>query len=174
MTWALVSVRGLRVASVGADRLEALYGLTPQMAAAWERNLANPKRQAKARAAMQENIGSYASRVKLGKRYASLLKKVKPSPSRDTGPFVKAMELAKAEGRLDEFLTGRFIPEGWWEPMRPIEVSVLGDDVFLEDGNHRLYAARKAGGRQVLLKVIPRDEHIGMHYFDAETVIVPL
>jgi hypothetical protein len=123
---------------------------------------------------MQENITEYQGRKAAGKAYAHLLGKVRPEPSRDVGPFVKATELAKAEGRLDEFLTGRFIPPGWWLPMRPIELSVLDDQVFLEDGNHRLYAAKKAGGKQILALVIPRDERIGLQLSAAEAVILPL
>jgi len=86
---------------------------------------------------------------------------VQPAPTRDVEPMRRV--LAQARGNVEDMnriMTGRTVPLGHWEPVRPVElVKTAGEPGWhIEDGNHRLRAAMDSGATEVRARVIERDE----------------
>lgn len=100
---------------------------------------------------------------------------VDPRPSRDVEPMRRT--LGQAGGNVEDLnriMTGRTVPLGHWEPVRPVElVRSVGDTSWsIEDGNHRLRAAMDAGATEVRARITVRDEN--GRTVSSEIVILPL
>lgn len=127
-------------------------------AAATLKRIRNPRQQERASKALKDNERLLARRVQTGKRYAALLRRIKENPSRDTGPFEDAFKDHPSPDEVDRIATGRLQPKGWWAPFKPIEIILPADgEPYLQDGNHRLRAARRAGAKRILATVTKRD-----------------
>lgn len=82
-----------------------------------------------------------------------LLQDIEPDPSRDMSKFHGAYQ-GKTREEIEDISTGRKAGEGWDEPHRPITVATYPEDsggkkTVLNDGNHRLAAARQAGAENI-------------------------
>jgi len=135
--------------------------------------LTNPKVQHKAKKAIEEAKRNYHNEAALGKSYKSLLARVRTNPSRDLTPFHDVYKEAMTQAEIDAIATGQLIPYGWMGPFKPIEIVVSDElpDPYIEDGNHRLQAAREHGATRVRAKV--RYVEDGLTVQDV-TVIIPL
>jgi hypothetical protein len=134
----------------------------------------NPGARKKSAEFIKDRRANLKSEMAAGKKYRAALASIKPDPSRDVKPFHDVLKgLSKAQ--VDMVTTGRRRPESWWHPFKPIEV-ILPDTSdpdqakapYLQDGNHRLKAAKAAGASMILAKVIDKKKG------KTETVIIPL
>jgi len=100
---------------------------------------------------------------------------VEPRPTRDME--LQRRVLQQARGNVEDMnriMTGRTVPLGHWEPVRPIEiVRDPGDNKWtIQDGNHRMQAALEAGATEARVRMIERDAR-GRTVRD-EVVVLPL
>lgn len=144
--------------------------LARRMAQKTIQRIKDPRTRKKAAGALKDARSSYKAELASGKKHAGLLKRVKPDPSRDVGPFRDAFKTVKGQESVDRIATGRSIPDGWWHPFKPVEIVVPSEgEPYIHDGNHRLKAAKAAGAKLVRVKV-----YKGTLSGPTEVVILPL
>ena len=111
---------------------------------------------ARAASTLEERAGAATTRSQ------DALLRVSPAPSRDVSPFIRTLEHERRAGRLDQALTGRVVPRGWFRTIEPIEIiDELDDagrivDTWIQDGNHRLSAALDVGADRIAVRHIRR------------------
>jgi len=127
----------------------------------------DPRTVEKVKKSLEQARKQYTREVAAGKKYADLLTRVAPNPSRDDKPFLDSFRNAKSVDEINLITTGQKIPFAFWKPFPPIELVVYLHEkdpktgkqlVSIEDGNHRLRTARQVGATEIRTQILWRDE----------------
>lgn len=141
----------------------------------------HPRNIEKAKQQVAQAQKQYAREVAAGKKHAGILGRVTPGPSRDVKPFTDALSKARGVEEVNLITTGQRLPFAFWKPFPPVELVVyIGEIdratgkemVSIEDGNHRLRAAKQAGATEIRAKISWRDQS-GNHRKEV-TAVLPI